>query len=179
MTTGYEGILGAFPYAFRASTSRLFKLYVLVSGVATTLIALFIVSALVVLIGRTASIQGGSLTLSRAFYVVLGLLIILPAVAPTLAIARRHRRGLTASKRLEAAVAVAGFIFLLSLYLGVVASMPATFSLDSETVTRPPASGTGEFEPLIAGLYAIPSGFSWIVPLVGAGCVAGTYWLFR
>jgi len=179
MATGYDGLLGAFPYAFRASTSRLFKLYVLISGVATAFISLFIIVALVVLIGRTASIQGGSLTLSRAFYVVVGLLIILPAVAPTLAIARRHRRGLTASKRLEAAVAVAGFGFLVSLYLGVVASMPATFSLDDETVTRPPATGTGEFEPLVAGLYAIPIEFSWVVPLIGAGCIAGAYLLFR
>jgi len=173
MATGYDGLLGAFPYAFRASTSRLFKLYVLISGVATAFISLFIIVALVVLIGRTASIQGGSLTLSRAFYVVVGLLIILPAVAPTLAIARRHRRGLTASKRLEAAVAVAGFGFLVSLYLGVVASMPATFSLDDET------TGTGEFEPLVAGLYAIPIEFSWVVPLIGAGCIAGAYLLFR
>ncbi|ERG95479.1 hypothetical protein [Haloquadratum walsbyi] len=179
MAAEYDGIIGAFSYAFRTSTSRLFKLYVLVSGIATTGIGIFIVIALVVLIGQTASIQGGSLTLSRAFYVVVGLFIVLPAVAPTLAIARRHRQGITASKRLEAAVAVAGFVFLLSLYLGVVASMPATFNIDGETVTRPPASGTGVFEPLITGLYAVPAGLSWTVPLVGASCIAGTYWLFR
>ncbi|SFR62285.1 hypothetical protein SAMN04487947_2948 [Halogeometricum rufum] len=176
MASGYNGVFGAFPYAFRRSRSLLFKSYVVCSGLAVALISIFVVIALVVLIGQTASVQGGSLTLSRAFYIVVGLLVVLPAVAPTLAVARRHRRGIESSPRYEPALAVAGYLFLLSLYLGVVASMPETFVLDGETVTRPAASGP--FAPLISLLYAIPQALSWTVPLAGALLVAAAHRLF-
>lgn len=176
MASGYNGVFGAFPYALRQSRSLLFKSYVVLSGVAVALISLFLVIALVVLVGRTAAAQGGSLTLSRAFYIVVGLLVVLPAVAPTLVVARRHRRGIDSPPRYELALAVAGYVFLLSLYLGLVASMPETFVLDDETVTRPPPAGL--FAPLISLLYAIPQAFSWVVPLVGALLVAAAHKLF-
>ena len=177
MTSDYGGVFGAYPFAFRASESRLFKLYVVASALAVALIALLVTIAVVVLIGQTAAVQGGSLTLSRAFYVVIGLLVVLPAVAPTLVVARRRRRGTDTSSRHETALAAAGFLFLLSLYLGLVASMPETFMLDGETVTRPPPSGL--FGPVIAGLYAIPAIFSWTVPLAGAVLVGLAHRLFR
>ncbi len=176
MASGYDGVFGAFPYAFRESDSRLFKLYVAASAVAIGLIALFVGAALVVLIGRTAAVQGGSLTLSRSFYVVIGLLVVLPAIAPTLLVARRYRRGSRGSTRHEAALAAAGFVFLLSIYLGVVASMPETFTLDGETVARPPPSGA--FAPVVAALYAIPSVFAWSVPLAGAALVGLAHRVF-
>ena len=177
MASGYDGVFGAFPYAFRSSESRLFKLYVVASALAIGLIALFVGIAVVVLIGQTAAVQGGSLTLSRAFYIVVGLLVVLPAIAPVLIVARRRRREVASSSRHEAALAAAGVAFLLSLYLGLVASMPETFVLDGETVTRPQPSGL--LGPLIAGLYAIPPLFSWTVPLVGALLVGLAHRLFR
>ncbi|ADQ66165.1 hypothetical protein GL213_02805 [Halogeometricum borinquense] len=176
MASGYNGVFGAFPYAFRQSRSRLFKSYVVCSALAVAFISLFIVIALIVLVGQTAAIQGGQLTLSRAFYIVVGLLVILPAVAPTLVVARRHRRGIESSPRYEVALAIAGYLFLLSLYLGAVASMPETFVLDGETVARP--APTGLFAPVISLLYAIPQAFSWSVPLVGALLVAAAHKLF-
>jgi len=176
MASGYDGVFGAFPYAFRESRSRLFKLYVVASAVAIGLVSLFVGAALIVLIGQTAAVQGGSLTLSRSFYVVVGLLVVLPAIAPTLLVARRRRRGDEGSKRHEAALAAAGFVFLLSVYLGVVASMPETFTLDGETVTRPPPDGA--FAPAVAALYAIPSVFAWSVPLAGAALVGLAHRLF-
>ena len=177
MASGYDGVFGAFPYAFRESESRLFKLYVVASALAIGLIALFVGAALIVLIGQTAAVQGGSLTLSRSFYVVVGLLVVLPAIAPILLVARRRRRGNDGSKRHEAALAAAGFVFLLSIYLGIVASMPETFTLDSETVTRPPPGGA--FAPVVAALYAIPAVFAWTVPLAGAALVGLAHRLFR
>ena len=177
MASGYDGVFGAFPYAFRSSESRLFKLYVIASALVIGLITLFVGIAVVVLIGETAAVQGGQLTLSRAFYVVVGLLVVLPAIAPVLIVARRRRKEVTSSPRHEAALAFAGFVFLLSLYLGLVASMPETFVLDGETVTRPPPSGL--FGPVIAGLYAIPAIFSWTVPLAGAVLVGLAHRLFR
>ena len=177
MASGYDGVFGAFPYAFRESESRLFKLYVVASALAIGLIALFVGAALIVLIGQTAAVQGGSLTLSRSFYVVVGLLVVLPAIAPILLVARRRRRGNDGSRRHEAALAAAGFVFLLSIYLGIVASMPETFTLDSETVTRPPPGGA--FAPVVAALYAIPAVFAWTVPLAGAALVGLAHRLFR
>ncbi|ELZ33614.1 hypothetical protein C474_04098 [Halogeometricum pallidum JCM 14848] len=176
MATGYNGVFGAFPYAFRRSRSLLFKSYVVLSAFAVALVALFVVIAIVVLLGRTAAVQGGSLTLSRAFFIVIGLLVVLPAVAPTLAVARRYRRDIESTPRYEVALAVAGYLFLFSLYLGAVASMPETFVLDGETVTRPPPSGL--FAPVVALLYAIPQALSWIVPLCGALLVAAAHRLF-
>ncbi|RLM56498.1 hypothetical protein DVK02_08305 [Halobellus sp. Atlit-31R] len=176
MASGYDGIFGAFPYAFRSSESRLFKLYVVASTLAVGLIGLLIGIALIVLISETAAVQGGSLTLSRSFYVVIGLLVVLPAIAPVLLVARRRRKEIESSARHEAALAVTGFLFLFSLYLGLVASMPETFVLDGETVTRPAPSGL--FAPVVAGLYAIPAVLSWVVPLVGAGLVAAAHRLF-
>jgi uncharacterized membrane protein YuzA (DUF378 family) len=177
MASGYDGVFGAFPYAFRHSESRLFKLYVVASALAIGLITLFVGAALVVLIGQTAAVQGGSLTLSRSFYIVVGLLVVLPAIAPILLVARRRRRGTGGPARHETALAVAGFLFLLSIYLGVVASMPETFTLDSETVTRPPPSGA--FAPVVAALYAIPPVFAWSVPLVGAALVGLAHRVFQ
>ncbi|SFR50958.1 hypothetical protein [Halogeometricum limi] len=176
MATGYNGVFGAFPYAFRRSRSLLFKSYVVLSGLAVALISLFVVIALVVLLGQTAAVQGGSLTLSRAFYIVVGLLVVFPAVAPTLVVARRHRRDIESTPRYETALAVAGYLFLASLYLGVVASMPETFVLDGETVTRPPPAGL--FAPLVAFLYEIPQALSWTVPLAGALLIGVAHKLF-
>lgn len=177
MASGYDGVFGAFPYAFRSSDSRLFKLYVVASALAIGLIALFVGAALVVLIGQTAAVRGGTLTLSRSFYILVGLLVVLPAIAPTLLVARRHRRGNDASPRHEAALAIAGFVFLLSIYLGVVASMPETFTLDGEMVTRPPPRGA--FAPVVAVLYAIPPVFAWSVPLAGAALVGLAHYVFE
>jgi len=176
MASGYDGVFGAFPYAFRSSESRLFKLYVVASALVIGLIALLVGIAVVVLIGQTAAVQGGSLTLSRAFYIVIGLLVVLPAIAPVLIVARRRRRTDDSSTRHETALAITGFVFILSLYLGLVASMPETFALDGETVTRPPPSGV--FAPVIAGLYAIPPVFSWVVPLAAALLVGAAHRLF-
>ena len=67
-------------------------------------------------------------------------------------------------------------MFLISIYLGVVSSMPETFTLHVETVTRPPPSGT--FAPVVAALYAIPSVFAWAVPLAGAALVGLAHRVF-
>jgi uncharacterized membrane protein YuzA (DUF378 family) len=176
MADGYSGFFGAFPYALRHSRSLLFKSYVLVSALAVALLTLFLGFALVVLVGRTAAVPGGSLTLSRTFYIVVGLLVVVPAVAPTLAVARRHRRGIESSRTYETALAVAGFAFLFSLYLGLVASMPETFVLDGETVTRPPPSGP--FAPVVALLYAIPPVASVGIPLAAALLVGAVHRIF-
>ena len=173
MADGYRGLFGAFPYAFGESDSWLFKSYVVVGGVAAAVLALVFVLAVVVVFGRTAGMQGGSLTLSRSFVALVGLLSVLPAVAPVLLVARARRTGKLDSPRYEPLLAVGGYCFLLSLYLAAIASMPETFTLDGETVTRPPPSGA--FTPIVAALYAVPPVAAPLISLVPAGFIAAVY----
>ncbi|WP_336036184.1 hypothetical protein [Halobacterium yunchengense] len=162
----YSGLLSAFPYAFRQSDSLLFRSYVVVSALLGALFAFLMGGALLVLVGNTAGTRGGSLTLSRTFYVVVGLFVFLPLVAPVLFVARRHRRGRRVADRYDGALAAAGYLFVASVYLGVVASMPPEFATDGETVARPDPSGL--FAPVVEVLYAIPAPASPLVPLAGA-----------
>jgi len=164
----YGGILGAFPYAFRASDSVLFRLYVVVGGLLAALAALVFGIALVVQVAATLGGPGGTFTFSRTLFVLLGLFVVAPLVAPVLLVARRHRRT-GSDTRYDTLLAAAGVLFVVSLYLGLVASIPAEFTLDGELQTRPPA--TGPLAPLIRLLYAVPSVASPIIPLLGAALI--------
>jgi hypothetical protein len=173
MADGYRGIVGAFPYALLASRSLLFKLWVLVSALATLLIGGFVTLGIVFLIGQTAGIAGGSLTLSRAFYVVVGLFVVAPVVAPTLLVARRHRRGTpredddttdssgapAPSVTYDRLLALSGFVFLLLLYVGLVATVP----VEQQQPVSP-----GVWAPLIRYLYSLPQPAGLVPPAVGA-----------
>ena len=166
MADGYRGLLGAFPYAFRRTDSWLCRSYVVVGGLVAALLTVLFAFGVVVLVARTAEFGGGSLTLSRAFYVVVGLLAVAPVVAPVLFVARRHRRGFRTKAGYDTLVAAAGYLFVISLYAGLVASMPASFTLDGEVVARPPPSGT--FAPVVALLYAVPPVAAAAIPAVAA-----------
>lgn len=141
----YSGIFGAVPYAFGASESRLFRSYVVIGGLLTALIALFFVFGVVVLIGNTASQQGGTLTFSRSFFVVLMVLTVAPLVAPVLSVARRHRRG-GSTRAYDRALAAGGYLFVCSLYVGLVVSAPAELRDDP----------SGPLGPAVDALYSLP-----------------------
>lgn len=162
----YSGLFGAFPYAFRRTESRLCKLYVVVAGLLGGLLAVFFGLALVVQVFNTLSGAGGTFTFSRALFILVGLLVVGPVLAPVLLVARRHRRT-SSDVRYDRLLAATGILFLLSLYLGVIASIPPEFVLDRETVTRTPPSGV--LAPLIAVLYALPAVASVLIPLTAAG----------
>jgi hypothetical protein len=164
----YGGILGAFPYAFRTSDSVLFRLYVLVGGLLAALATLVFGIALIVQVAATLGGPGGTFTFSRTLFVLLGLFVVAPLVAPVLLVARRHRRT-GSDTRYDRLLAAAGVLFVVSLYLGLVASIPAEFTLDGELQTRPPASGP--LAPLIRLLYAVPPIASPVVPLLGAALI--------
>jgi len=170
MTEGYRGVFGAFPYAFRESDSRLFRSYVVVGALAAALLAFVFLLAVVVVFGQTSGVRGGSFTLSRSFVALVGLLAVLPVVAPVLLVARARRRNEATDAPYEPLLALGGYAFLLSLYLVLIASMPETFTLDGETVTRPTPSGI--FAPVIALLYAIPPAASPLVALPPVGFMA-------
>lgn len=119
----YSGVVGAFPYALRTTPSLGMKLYVLVSLLLSGVVVLVFALALVALVGGTAGAQGGTLTFSRAFFVLIMVGVIGPLIAPVLLVARRHRRT-GSTRRYDAAIAAAGFVFVLAVYAGLVISTP-------------------------------------------------------
>jgi len=168
----YRGLVGSFPYAARHSESWLFRAYAVLSALVALFVAVALTLSLVTLIASTASLRGGSTTLSRAFFGVVGLLILFPLVAPVLAVARRHRRReAPPSSRHDAAFALAGFLFVCSLYGTLLASIPADL--------RDPASAAGALEPLIAALYAAPPLTGLAFPAAAALLIAALWFRTR
>ncbi|MFB6309177.1 MAG: hypothetical protein ABEH35_07595 [Haloarculaceae archaeon] len=151
----YSGIIGAVPYALRASDSLLFRSYAVIGTLLAVLVALLFTFALVVLFSRTVGVGGGTFTFSRAFFVFVGLLVVGPLIAPVLLVARGRRRG-TASARYDAAMGIAGYLFVVSLYLGLVISTPAS---QQSTVTGPGAI-------VVDALYALPRIAGLVPPLL-------------
>ncbi|MFW6435136.1 MAG: hypothetical protein ACOCY1_02035 [Halovenus sp.] len=158
----YGGVLGTFPYAFRESESRLFRSYVLVGGLATALLTLTFVLALIYLIGGSFGAEAGVFTFSRSFYVVVALFVIAPVMAPVLFVARHHRYG-QADRGYDRALAASGYVFLLSLYVMLVISAPEGL--------RDPASDYGALAPVIEFLYGLPRLASLLPPAAAAALV--------
>ncbi|PSP97405.1 hypothetical protein BRC94_10255 [Halobacteriales archaeon QS_5_70_17] len=161
----YSGLLGAFPYAFRSSESRLFRLYAVVGGLLALAVALLFGLALVAVLGQTATAEGGTFTFSRSLYVLVGLFAVAPLVAPVLFVARHHRRN-GADRGFDARMATAGFLFVLALYLAAVVSTPA----EQQQTTA------GALAPVADTLYALPRPLG---PAIPAAVAVGMYLLAR
>jgi len=157
----YSGLVSAFPYAFRRSDSLLLKSYVVVGGLVAVVVTLLFCFALVVLVAATTGGPGGTFTVSRAFFIVIGLFVVAPLLAPVLLVARRHRRseGTGRSTRYDAALALAGYLLLTSLYVAVVITIPP----EQQTV---PA---GALAPVVEFLYALPA-LAGLLPPIAAVC---------
>jgi len=161
MADDYGGVVGAFPYAFRASDSRLFRSYVVLGGLLTVAVSLLFVAAVVGVIAGTTGGRGGNLTLSRSFFAVVGLFVVVPLVAPVLFVARRHRRGVRDDGPYDAALAAAGYLFVGALYVGLVISVPPAQQ----------STPTGTLAPVVAVLYALPQLAGVGPPVVAAAVV--------
>jgi hypothetical protein len=158
----YSGLFGAFPYAFRRTESRLCKLYVAIGGLLGGLLAVGFGFALVVQVFNTLSGTGGTFTFSRALFILIGLFVVGPVLAPVLLVARRHRRT-GSDTRYDRLLAASGFLFLLSLYL---------FALGASTPDlRDPASAAGPLEPFVAALYALPPAAAIAFPVAAAAII--------
>lgn len=165
----YGGLFGAFPYAFRQSDSRLFRLYVVVGGALAALLGLgFAVSFVISIAQSTGLAQGGTGSFVRTFVVLVGFVVVLPLVAPVLFVARRHRR-VGNDRRFDRALAATGFLFAASLYLAVVISTPPDFQ----------QSATGLFAPVVAFLYGLPAAAGILPPLAAAALVYLVYRRYR
>jgi hypothetical protein len=164
MTDDYRGVVGAFPYAFRASDSHLFRSYVVLGGLLTVAVGLLFIAAVIGVIASTTGGRGGSLTLSRSFFAVVGLFVVIPLVAPVLFVARRHRRrerGGPADDPYDAVLAVAGYLFVVALYVGLVISVPPSQQ------TTP----TGALAPVVDVMYGLPQLAGVGPPLVAAAVI--------
>lgn len=153
----YGGAIGAFPYAFRTSRSRLFRLYVVLSGVLAALLIVFFVLALAVWIEATVR-QSAVEALSRSFLVLVWLIIVAPLIAPVLLVARRHRRGMHVSPKYDTALATAGYLFIVAVYAGLLIAVP-------EGQRETP---TGVLAPVVDVLYALPQPVGILPPLFAA-----------
>lgn len=162
---GYRGVFGTYPYAFRRSPSRLFRSYVVVGGLATALVALVFVAAFVQLVADTTGTAGGTFTFVRAFFIVVGMLVVVPLMAPVLLVARRHRRH-GSTRVYDRALAAGGYLFLVALYTGLVVAAPP--GLRDEP--------SGALAPLVGFLYGLPPVAGAIPPLLA---VAVGYALHR
>jgi hypothetical protein len=159
----YSGIFGAFPYALRASESRLMQSYILIGGLLTGFISIMFLFAVIGIVARTTGSQGGVFTFSRAFFVFVGFLVVFPLVGPIISTARRHRRGTSSdvpADRADYLLATTGYLFIFALYLGLVISTPEAQQQDVSGVLAPVASV----------LYSLPR-IGGLVPPVLAGLV--------
>lgn len=159
----YSGLLGAFPYAFRRSQSTAFRLYAVASGLLGAFVAGLIVLTLVVWIANPVGLVG-----ERAFLGVIAIFLFGPLFAPVLLVARRHRRG-RGDPRYDRGLAVAGFVFVLTLWVGLVVSVPPGQQ----------AEPTGLFAPVAAALYSLPQSASLLPPLFGAVGILVAHRLLR
>jgi len=134
MADSYRGVFGAIPYAIRETNSWTMRVYGVIGTLAAGLIATVVTLALVVWMAETANVQGGTFLFSRSLYVIAGFAAVAPLLAPLLFVARRHRRGDPVKKGYDRTLAYGGFLFLLSLYAGMVISAPAELRDPTESV---------------------------------------------
>lgn len=153
----YNSVFGAFPYAIRASESRLFKTYGVVGGVLAGIIGFLFTLSLIGVVANTTGGSGGVFSFSRAFIVFVGMLVIVPLVAPILSVARRHRRA-GSTPRYDAVVALAGYLFVFSLYLALLLSVPPE---QQESVS-------GVIAPVVTVLYETPAIYGLVPPVLTA-----------
>ena len=166
MTDSYRGVFGAIPYAIRTTDSWTLRVYGVVGGLAAAGIALVVALGLVVWMGETAGVQSGTFLFSRSLYVILGFAAVAPLLAPLLFVARRHRRDDPVAAGYDRKLAYTGFLFLFSLYLGMIVSAPAGL--------REPTDSA-----LLSALYALPRPAGALFPVAAAGAVFWTHYRLR
>ncbi len=153
----YRGLPGAIPYAFGRSNSILFKCYVLLGGLVATLLGIFFVLGFINFVAVTAD-TSATLAISRAFFVLIALAVVVPLLAPILLVARRHRRGIGDDTQYDRRLALSGFVFMLALYVGMIPTVPPEHQSEAGVIT--------------ATLYSVP----WFVGIAIIGSAAALIW---
>lgn len=103
----------------------------------------------------------------RAFLVLVGLAVVATTIAPLLFVDRRRRTG---RRQRQFAFGIAGYAYLASLYLALLASAPA------DARSEP----SGVVAPVVDVFYAMPPAAGVAIVLAGAGIpLVVEYWLGR
>jgi len=153
MADSYRGVFGAIPYAIRHTDSWTMRVYGVVGALAAAFITVVVMLALVVWMGETAEMDSGLFLFSRSLYVIAGFAAVAPLIAPMLLVARRHRRGDPVADNYDRILAYTGFVFLVSLYVGMVISAPADL--------RDPTNSA-----VVNALYALPPLAGLVPPIL-------------
>lgn len=148
----YGGLVTAFPYVVRRSDSTAFRLYAVASALLGPFVAGTIALALVVWLANPVGLVG-----ERAFLGVIAILLLVPLFGPVLLVARHHRRR-GGDPRYDRALGLAGFGFVVALWVGLVISVPP--AQQSEP--------TGVLAPVAAVLYGLPQSAAFLPPVLGA-----------
>ena len=166
MADSYRGVFGAIPYAIRETESWTMRVYGVIGALAAGLIATVVTLALVVWMAETAEVQSGTFLFSRSLYVIAGFAAVAPLLAPLLFVARRHRRGDPVKAGYDRKLAYGGFLFLLSLYVGMVISAPAELRDPTESV-------------VVGALYGLPQVAGVVPPVLAAVVVFAIHYRLR
>jgi len=115
---------------------------------------------------ETAEVQSGTFLFSRSLYVIAGFAAVAPLLAPLLFVARRHRRGDPVKAGYDRKLAYGGFLFLISLYVGMVISAPAELRDPTESV-------------VVGALYGLPQVAGVVPPVLAALVVFAIHYRLR
>jgi multisubunit Na+/H+ antiporter MnhG subunit len=140
------------------SDSRLLRAYAVVGSLVALFVTIAVILAFPSWVANSAS--GSTQAFSRAFLLLLGLVVVAPVIAPMFFATRRHREG-TANTRRDARYGLSGFLFVLSLYVALLVSAPA--SLREEP---PPVVG-----PAIEFLYGLDPVYAFVPPVLGVALI--------
>lgn len=154
---GFSGILSAFRYAYSRSDSRLFRTYVAGSALFGAFVSVLLLSTLAVWFVSTLG-ESALTTTSNSFLGVIALFILIPLFAPVLFVAREHRAAPGDHRRRDFALALAGYCFVASLYVGLVISVPPEYQ----------GGGGGA---VAAFLYSLPQLAGLAPPVLGAAVI--------
>lgn len=154
-------VVGSLRRVLAESDSWLLKSYAVVSALFAGLLLVFLLLAFPVWVVGSA---GGSelSTFSRAFLLVGGLFVLAPLLAPVLSASRRHAQSSgPASAAGDALLGLAGYLFVLSLYIALLVSAPAD-------QRDPPPDAIG---PVVEALYRLDPVWAVAPPVVAAGLI--------
>lgn len=142
------------------SDSWALKSYAVVGTLAAALVGLIVLLALPVWIQNTLG-QSQSVTFSRAFLILSGLVLVAALLSPLLYARRRERTG-ERSRRSDFLLGVSGYLLVGSLYLSLLISAPPGQR------STPPAV----LAPVVELLYGMDPTLAVVPPLVAVGLIA-------
>lgn len=143
------------------SESYLLRFYTVVGLLASAFVALLLLLAIPQWVAWTVGSSELS-TFSRVMLPWLGLLLVVPLLAPPFYAARRDGRG-RRSRRSDFLLALSGFAFLGSVYVTLLVSAPVEY--------REPPPALPVVGAFVEFCYALPAIYALVPPVLGAATI--------